>query len=531
MNTRQEEKIIISIPKPPITSLVFEGGGVKGIAYAGAYRVLKEKGLLDQLQWVAGSSAGAMAALMVALNFTPDELEAKLTEIDFSEFAEPLPNGKLATVKYILKNKRKVTSDINHGINDGKKLYHLTQNIVEEKTGNKNATFSDLKSLNDKKNKDNNLEKLDKLLLNFKNLLVVVTNAAKKKSEIFSWETTPNLQLADAVLASMSIPIFFHIRYIDAEMHKIDWNPTPQKIHSQKIFAYVDGGVLNNYPIDIFMPLQYWPKGYYDLVKSHQFNPSSLGVRVDPKEEVTDLIEFRGQAVLNKHHSKQREEGEPRIIKIALDLILSDTDKKERHALVTVGISDCNIKTANFNLTEEDEHRLKESGEMSTKDFLKGYSKENFCTVITYNSLSELKEAVKHNNELIRLLNTLTAKGLYEHTLTSLLFLNRLFEEKILELSMKKTSVSSLFFANSAEASTSGISPMPADNASSDVTQDYKDEIGEARNVSLSDSEPFRKIVDNTFPDEKPIDVIQQESEDTIERNRTSRFRQFCLCL
>lgn len=81
----QDEEIIIKIPLPPITSLVFEGGGVKGIAYAGAYKALKEEypGLLDKLHWVAGSSAGAMTALLIALNFTPDEIEAELSSVNF----------------------------------------------------------------------------------------------------------------------------------------------------------------------------------------------------------------------------------------------------------------------------------------------------------------------------------------------------------------------------------------------------------------------------------------------------------------
>lgn len=81
----QDGKIIVKIPFPPITSLVFEGGGVKGVAYAGAYKVLKEQtGLLDKLHWVAGSSAGAMTALLVALNLTSDEIDFELSAVDFS---------------------------------------------------------------------------------------------------------------------------------------------------------------------------------------------------------------------------------------------------------------------------------------------------------------------------------------------------------------------------------------------------------------------------------------------------------------
>ena len=42
-----------------IKNLVFKGGGVLGIAYAGAIEILEEKQILQQVQRVAGTSAGA----------------------------------------------------------------------------------------------------------------------------------------------------------------------------------------------------------------------------------------------------------------------------------------------------------------------------------------------------------------------------------------------------------------------------------------------------------------------------------------
>lgn len=300
----QAEKIIIKIPPPPITSLTFEGGGVKGIAYAGAYKALREQeGLLDKLHWVAGSSAGAMTALLVALNYTPAEIEAELSSVDFSEFAESLPDGRLATINYIFKNTNKISKNINHGINDGKKLYNWVQNIVERKLGSKEATFLDLKKKSD--SRFSKLEVLPQEDFEYKNLFVIVTNALKNKTEIFSWETAPNLQISDAVLTSMSIPGFFYVRYIDSEKRKIDWNPTREKISAHEITPYVDGGVLNNYPINIFRDYKYWPPAYYGLVKSHRFNPSSLGIRVDSKEEVLDLIDIRHHELITTQHEAE----------------------------------------------------------------------------------------------------------------------------------------------------------------------------------------------------------------------------------
>lgn len=138
-----------------------------------------------------------MTALLVALNFTPDEIESKLSSVNLSEFAESLPEGKLAMINYISKN-------INHEINDGKKLYNWVQRVVEKKISIKEATFLHLKKKN-AINVSKNYETLSKQKFEFKNLFVIVTNALKNKTEIFSWETTSNLKIADAVLASMSI--------------------------------------------------------------------------------------------------------------------------------------------------------------------------------------------------------------------------------------------------------------------------------------------------------------------------------------
>jgi len=48
-------------------NLVVEGGGVKGIAYAGAIGVLEDKEILPDIQRVAGTSAGATTAALLAL--------------------------------------------------------------------------------------------------------------------------------------------------------------------------------------------------------------------------------------------------------------------------------------------------------------------------------------------------------------------------------------------------------------------------------------------------------------------------------
>ena len=58
----------------PFRNLVFEGGGVKGIAYVGTMRVLESKGILQNISRVGGTSAGAINAAMFAAGYSNNEM-------------------------------------------------------------------------------------------------------------------------------------------------------------------------------------------------------------------------------------------------------------------------------------------------------------------------------------------------------------------------------------------------------------------------------------------------------------------------
>lgn len=63
---------------------VFEGGGIRGLAFLGALRCFSDLGI----RWknLAGSSAGALTAAFVAAGFSVDELEQALGELNFMDF-------------------------------------------------------------------------------------------------------------------------------------------------------------------------------------------------------------------------------------------------------------------------------------------------------------------------------------------------------------------------------------------------------------------------------------------------------------
>src|ERR1044072_1217191 len=72
----------------PYRNLVFEGGGVKGIAYGGALEVLEQSQITPQIEKVAGTSAGAITATMVSLGYTAGELIEIMMGLDFSKLED-----------------------------------------------------------------------------------------------------------------------------------------------------------------------------------------------------------------------------------------------------------------------------------------------------------------------------------------------------------------------------------------------------------------------------------------------------------
>ncbi len=238
-------------------NLVFEGGGVKGIAYVGATEILKEKGILENIERVGGTSAGAINAALLALNFSNKETKKVLSELNFKKFMD--------NSWFIFNDLCRVWHK--YGWNKGKFFRNWIGEKIAEKTGNSETTFAEL--YKQKK---------------FKDLYIIGTNLSTRFSEVFSYEKTPNMPIADAVRISMSIPLFFASK------------------RNERGDVYVDGGLLSNFPVKLFDREKYVRdhKAEPDYYKKHNeelgkqgidvskyvYNKETLGFRLDSKEEI-----------------------------------------------------------------------------------------------------------------------------------------------------------------------------------------------------------------------------------------------------
>lgn len=186
----------------PFRNLVFEGGGVKGTAYAGALEVLEQQGILGEIERVAGTSAGAITAALVALRYTPAEIRSLMVAIDFDEFEDGGDDG----VPRLLSK---------FGWFAGDYFLELMRCLIEDKLGKKGVTFADLQAGG------------------YRDLHVFSTDLDSSTARELSFATSPGFEVALAVRMSMSYPVFFAAVRADGDV-------------------FVDGGVLRNYPVDAF---------------------------------------------------------------------------------------------------------------------------------------------------------------------------------------------------------------------------------------------------------------------------------------
>jgi len=162
--------------KPCRLGLTLSGGAARGYAHIGVLRAFEEAGI--EIDYISGSSMGALVGLFHAAGKTPDEM--------------------IEIAQTIKKRKLKAIGPIHFGKTGLDYVEKILKKNIEQKT------FEDLK----------------------KPLFVCVTNFQSGEFEIID-----KGEILPAVLASAAIPVIFKQQII---------NEVP----------YIDGGVVNNLPVE-----------------------------------------------------------------------------------------------------------------------------------------------------------------------------------------------------------------------------------------------------------------------------------------
>lgn len=229
-------------------NLVFEGGGVKGVAYGGALCELDRMGVLEGIERVAGTSAGAITAVLLAVGYDHQEVSDIVASTDFNDFKDDSTG--------IVRDAKRFVSDF--GWHKGDFFKEWIGDLICSKKNKKELTFKELHEF------DDSME-----------LYLVATNLSAQVSQVFSHEHTPDVEIRDAARMSMSIPLYFKcFRY------------------GENGDVMVDGGVAWNYPLNMFDDIRYVSNQVngeevpYNTSDGYVFNHETLGFRLDSKREI-----------------------------------------------------------------------------------------------------------------------------------------------------------------------------------------------------------------------------------------------------
>lgn len=252
---------------------VFEGGGAKGVAYVGALRATLDKGC-----WfgaVAGASAGAISAALIAAGLTPDEFEKESEEA----FKRISPGSRFEGIRRLR---------LNFGALDNEKVHEWLEAKLAEQVAKFGVeaegpvTFA-------------TLYRATGIELN-----VVAADLSRSRQIIFSAWETPAVQVTDAVLGSSSIPLAFAARHLRVPAGDGAWTHT-----------ITDGGVWSNFPTFVFADRSFRKSvGRPQVVSEHYI----VGYLLDEQDHVEDDVSgaaFVGLAEAPDPREWQQRRNEP----------------------------------------------------------------------------------------------------------------------------------------------------------------------------------------------------------------------------
>jgi NTE family protein len=308
---------------------VFEGGGVKGIGLAGALATLEERDY--RAQNIAGTSAGAITAALLAAGYSAAELREIIVSLDYRQFQDRGWEDKIPLIE------RSLSMLLDLGLYEGDRFLEW---IRERLVAKGIHTFADL--VHDEFADDPRYRSRLQVVasdVTTHELLVLPRDATKLGIQ------PDDLDVALAVRMSMSIPVFFEpVRVV---------NETTGQVH-----VIVDGGMLSNFPVWLFdCPdggVPEWPTFGLLLVEPKPRTP--IGARLPAPRmtgkgpgAVIDYVKALAQTMMEAH-----------------DRLYVEQANYAR----TVPIPTLGVGTTEFDLSRERALALYDSGRWAAEKFL-----------------------------------------------------------------------------------------------------------------------------------------------------------------
>lgn len=306
---------------------VFEGGGVKGIGFAGAIAAMERAGYT--FENVVGTSAGAIAAALVASGYSGREIEQALGKVDYTRFRGEscidrlgLP-GKLVSLAHT------------YGVYDSVYFEEWLAELLRKKG---KRTFGDLKT---GYAEEQYAYKLQVIASDISAQQMLVLPRDLKRFGI----NPDTFSIAEAVQMSMSIPFYYE--------------PFRLKDSHYREHLIVDGGLLSNYPmwlLDDRTQNPPWPTFGFKFISGGE----RRAMEPVPTNNIVDYALNVLSTLLEAHdnyHISHHKGDLARSIRISTEI---DTPAGKQ-----------NVKATDFDITKAESTALYNNGKTAAEEFLR----------------------------------------------------------------------------------------------------------------------------------------------------------------
>jgi NTE family protein len=321
----------------PLTAdLVLEGGGVLGIAHVGVLSVLEGAGY--HFARVAGASVGSIVGALVAAEMPSARMEEVLRGLDYRSFADrglldriPIAGPALSLLR-------------DNGLYEGDQMREWLGKLLAEQGI---ETFGQLRITDPRTSLPPERRY---------RLCVIATDVTRGELVHLPWDygsryglRADEILIVDAVRASMSIPFLYE--------------PVELKHGDGELSTLVDGGVLSNFPIDIF-----------DRTDGVAPRWPTFGIKLIPRLPMDAGQLLPGLGLIERGP-----------IKLASDLVMTAIVGRDQAHLAqpwvaarTIEVDTAGVSPIDFGLTQAAADTLLRNGQAAARAFLDGWDWEEY---------------------------------------------------------------------------------------------------------------------------------------------------------
>lgn len=321
---KDDGELLVVEKKPPSDILVFSGGGSRIFAFIGVLKAFEQTGIKPRR--FAGSSAGAIVSALSYLGYTSEEIYDffKTYDSDKLVFLQPDIHGladsqplKAALDYMIIRRVKEICTRYNAPMPEGKITFALLHALKNE--------FPDC-GIGDE-------------------LTITGTNKSAHRTVYYSNEFSPDMEFSEATRISANMPGIYKDILIDGE-------------------RYGDGGILSNFPTEIFID------DHSTLLESEYGNNLRIiavqinnGTENNTLYRITDKV-YRESLIANILYSFITGVRDP------VASFVGDRLKLRKYALQSIVVDVPSVSSANFSVSSQNQEKMIQGGLEATHAFI-----------------------------------------------------------------------------------------------------------------------------------------------------------------